>query len=268
MAIFNKIIALITILLCTYAKDSFAESRIETKPHYTIATGSVGATFYPIGKSICDLVNGGNLSFTCEAVSTGGSIYNLNSLKEGNHDFGISQSNIQFDSYMGSGSFEDSGENSNLVSVINLHSEIMLIAIRRDLKANSFTDLKYKKVSIGNIGSGTNKILNEMFKNIITEEDFFSDKLYLKSSEITDALCNSEIDAAIYSTGHPNEIYKVMTDKCGVKLIGFNSELKGHILFEAPPARITGMILFFLLTVGKSRVFIIFTKVVHFSIFC
>jgi len=60
------LISLFITISATFSKSN-AMDKINSKPHYTIGTGSVGATFYPVGKAICNLVNENNLDFTCRA---------------------------------------------------------------------------------------------------------------------------------------------------------------------------------------------------------
>lgn len=74
-----KFATLITVVLLQLPYAAMATE----VPHYKMGTGSVGATYYPVGKAICDVVNSENAGFTCEAVPTEGSTYNLQALKKG-----------------------------------------------------------------------------------------------------------------------------------------------------------------------------------------
>ena len=74
--------------------------------HYTIGTGSKGATFYPLARALCTQINQKSYDFTCEAVSTAGSFYNLNAIENGEHDLALSQLHLQYQSYNGTEPFK------------------------------------------------------------------------------------------------------------------------------------------------------------------
>lgn len=64
----------------------------------TIGTGSVTGVYYPTGGAICKLVNKDRKdhNIRCSVESTGGSIYNVNTIRSGELDFGIVQSDWQY----------------------------------------------------------------------------------------------------------------------------------------------------------------------------
>ncbi len=190
----------------------------EIKPHYTIGTGSKEAAYYPVGTALCEVINENALPFSCAAISTEGSVYNLNAIKTGAHPFGISQGSMQYKAYLGLDEFKAEGINPDLRTVIPLHVETMLLAVKKDSGIHSFEDLKGKRVNIGNEGSGTRAILERLFahKNMALSA---MEARSFKSGELPDRLCNGSLDAAIYSTGHPNGIYKKMIEECDVLLV-------------------------------------------------
>lgn len=60
----------------------------------TIGTGGVTGVYYPTGGAICRLVNKGRKEhgIRCSVESTGGSVYNLNTIRAGELDMGVAQS--------------------------------------------------------------------------------------------------------------------------------------------------------------------------------
>ena len=60
----------------------------------TIGTGGVTGVYYPTGGAICRLVNKGRKEhgIRCSVESTGGSVYNINTVREGKLEFGVAQS--------------------------------------------------------------------------------------------------------------------------------------------------------------------------------
>ena len=183
---------------------------------YTIGTGSYGATFYPLAHALCTVLNQKGLEFTCEAVSTAGSIYNLTALDHGEHNLALSQFNLQYQAYQGLAPFHS--VHKQLTTVAALHQEVFILAVNPASGIKQLADLPGKRVNIGNVGSGSRVIIEELFRfkgwGLAEFEGFEK-----KRSELPKLLCNEDIDAAIYSTGHPNAIYQDMIGRCGVELI-------------------------------------------------
>ena len=78
----------------------------------SIGTGGVTGVYYPTGGAICRLVNKGRKDhgIRCSAESTGGSIYNINTIRAGELEFGVAQSDWQYHAYNGTSKFADKGK--------------------------------------------------------------------------------------------------------------------------------------------------------------
>lgn len=118
----------------------------------TIGTGGVTGVYYPTGGAICRLVNKDRSEhgIRCSVESTGGSIYNLNTIRAGELDMGVAQSDWQFHAYNGTDAFAEQGANKDLRSVFSLHPEPFTVVARADAGIKNFNDLKGKRVNIGN----------------------------------------------------------------------------------------------------------------------
>ncbi|MEX2407956.1 MAG: TAXI family TRAP transporter solute-binding subunit, partial [Rhodovibrionaceae bacterium] len=123
----------------------------------SVGTGGVTGVYYPAGGAICRLVNKNRKEhgIRCSVESTGGSVYNVNTIREGELEFGVAQSDIQHKSYHGeSETFADQGPFEDLRAVFSLHPEPFTVVARSDSGIKDFADLKGKRVNIGNPGSG------------------------------------------------------------------------------------------------------------------
>ena len=187
----------------------------------TIGTGGVTGVYYPTGGAICRLVNKDRKShgIRCSVESTGGSVYNTRTIRQGELDFGIVQSDVQVAALAGSGAFEKDGAYPDLRSLFSVHPEPMHLMARADAGINSPGDLAGKKVNIGNPGSGTRVLADKLMEYYGLSPDDFSLAAELKSSEQSAALCDGKLDAAIWAAGLPNGSSQEATATCDIKMV-------------------------------------------------
>ncbi len=187
----------------------------------TIGTGGVTGVYYPTGGAICRLVNKGRKEhgIRCSVESTGGSVYNLNTIRAGELDMGVAQSDWQYHAYNGTSKFEEQGPNKDLRAVFSVHAEPFTVVARRDSGIKTFDDLKGKRVNIGNPGSGQRGTMEVVMAAKGWTTDDFSLVSELKAAEQSQALCDNKIDAMIYTVGHPNGSIKEATTSCDTVLV-------------------------------------------------
>ena len=187
----------------------------------TIGTGGVTGVYYPTGGSICRLVNKGRKQhgIRCSVESTGGSVYNLNTIRAGELDMGVAQSDWQFHAYHGSSKFADQGANKELRAIFSVHPEPFTVVARVDSGIKSFADLKGKRVNIGNPGSGQRGTMEVVMAAFGWEKSDFALASELKSAEQSQALCDNKIDAIVFTVGHPSGSIKEATTSCESVLV-------------------------------------------------
>jgi TRAP transporter TAXI family solute receptor len=194
---------------------------VNAQEFITIGTGSVTGVYYPTGGAICKLVNKGRKehNIRCSVESTGGSGYNVNTIRAGELDFGVVQSDSQYNGYNGLGEFSEFGPYKKLRAVFSLHTEPFNIIVRSDSGIEGLKDLAGKRVNIGNPGSGDRATMGVVMNAMGWTNDSFKLASELKGSERSQALCDNKIDAFIYMVGHPNGSIKEATTSCDAKLI-------------------------------------------------
>lgn len=187
----------------------------------TIGTGGVTGVYYPAGGAICRLVNKDRAThgIRCSVESTGGSVYNVNAIRSGEIEFGVTQSDWQFHGLKGSKTFEKAGPMPELRAVFSLHPEPFTILSRKEANIRSFDDLKGKRFNVGNPGSGTVASMDELLAAMGRDRSFFSLAGELKPDEHGAALCDNKIDGFFYGVGHPSANIQDPTTSCGAKLV-------------------------------------------------
>ncbi len=209
---------------------------VNAQEFITIGTGSVTGVYYPTGGAICKLVNKDRKehNIRCSVESTGGSIYNVNTIRSGELDFGIVQSDWQYHGYNGTSQFAEQGPFNKLRAMFSLHTEPFNIIARQDSGINSVEDLAGKRVNIGNPGSGDRATMQVVMDAFGWTNDSFKLASELKGSERSQALCDNKIDAFIYMVGHPNGSIKEATTSCDAKLVPATGEKIDNIVANNP----------------------------------
>ncbi|MGM0768974.1 MAG: TAXI family TRAP transporter solute-binding subunit [Pseudomonadota bacterium] len=202
----------------------------------TIGTGGVTGVYYPAGGAICRLVNMDRKEhgIRCSVESTGGSVYNLNAIRDGELDLAVAQSDWQYHAYNGTSEFEDAGKDEKLRAVFSLHPEPFTVVASKGSGIKSFEDLEGKRVSIGNPGSGQRATAEVLMKEMGWDESKFSLAAEIKAAEQSQALCDGNIDAFFYTVGHPSGAIKEATTSCDSVLVNVDNDATKKLIDDNP----------------------------------
>jgi uncharacterized protein len=202
----------------------------------TIGTGGVTGVYYAAGGAICRLVNKDRAkhNIRCSVESTGGSVFNVNTIKAGELDMGVAQSDVQFNATKGVAQFQKDGPFKELRAVFALHPEPVTVLARKEANIKSFTDFKGKRFNVGNPGSGTRASLEELIGAMGWKLSDFSLASELKADEHGPALCDGKIDGFFYLVGHPSANIQDPTTVCGAKLVSVTGPAVDKLVKEKP----------------------------------
>ncbi len=195
----------------------------------SIGTGGVTGVYYPTGGAICRLVNKGRKQhgIRCSAESTGGSIFNINTIRAGELQFGVAQSDWQYHAYNGTSKFKDKGKFEKLRAVFSVHAEPVTIIAREDAKIKTILDLKGKRVNIGNPGSGTRGTWEVIEGALGWKRGDLALAAGMKSSETSAAVCDGKLDAYFWLVGHPSALTQESIASCASHLVhGISPEIE------------------------------------------
>ena len=203
-----------------FVAATFAGAAAQQK-FISIGTGGVTGVYYPTGGAICRLVNKGRKEhgIRCSAESTGGSIYNINTIKAGELEFGVAQSDWQYHAYNGTSKFEESGKFEKLRAVFSVHPEPVTIIAHDDSGVMNITDLKGKRLNIGNPGSGTRGTWEVLEGALGWQRSDLKLAAEMKSSETGAAVCDGKIDAYFWLVGHPSALTQESLASCAAHLV-------------------------------------------------
>lgn len=202
----------------------------------TIGTGGVTGVYYAAGGAICRLMNKDRAKhgIRCSVESTGGSVVNINTLKAGEIDFGVAQSDWQYHAIKGSRVFEKDGVYSDLRAVFSLHPEPFTVLARKEAKISKFEDTKGKRFNIGNPGSGQRASIDELLTAMGWKTSDFGLAAELKADEHGAALCDNKIDGFFYGVGHPSANIQDPITTCGAKLVPLTGTAVDKLVKDAP----------------------------------
>jgi len=200
----------------------------------TVGTGGVTGVYYAAGGAICRLVNKDRAKhgIRCSVESTGGSVFNINTIKAGELDLGFAQSDVQYNAAKGTGSFKDAGPYGDLRAVFSVHPEPFTVLARKEANVKSFADFKGKRFNVGNPGSGTRASLEELLAAGGGKLSDFALASELKADEHGPALCDGKIDGFFYGVGHPSANIQDPTTACGAKLVSLTGPAVDKLIAE------------------------------------
>jgi len=205
----------------------------------SIGTGGVTGVYYPTGGAICRLVNRDRKEhgIRCAVESTGGSVYNINTIKAGELEFGVAQSDWQYHAYNGTSKFADNPF-PELRAMFSVHPEPFTLLVRADSGITSFEELAGKRVNVGNPGSGQRATMEVVMDAFGIGMDDLALATEYKGSEMAKQICDDNIDAMIYTIGHPAAAIKEATTTCDVKLISVTGAPIDKLVDENPYYRV------------------------------
>ena len=198
---------------------------------FTIGTGGTAYTYYPVGGMIANAISkppgsrecgkGGSCgvpNLIASAVSSRGSVDNVNAIISGLRNSGFAQSDVASWAYTGTGTMEGKEPAKELRTIAALFQEhIHLVALKKS-NINSVKDLKGKRVSLDEPGSGTYvdaKLILE--SNGLSTSDVKAEAL--KGKAATDALRNGKVDAIFVVAGFPTGAIVELASAVDVKLV-------------------------------------------------
>lgn len=231
-----SVLLLLTLTLIGCGGNKEADVKSSPKREFvTIGTGGVTGVYYPTGGAISKMINDKeeyNIKATVE--STAGSVYNVNAVLSGDLDFGIVQSDRQYQAYFGLADWEERGAQEELRSVFSIHPESITLVASLDSGVDGAKDLIGKRVNLGNTGSGQLQNSLDVFEALNFTKDEVKGE-YVKAVEAPGLLQDERIDAFFYTVGHPSGAIKEATSgRVKVKIVPIEGQEIDALIKDKP----------------------------------
>ena len=192
------------------------------KKNYILATGGTSGTYYPFGGAIANIWNTKIENMNVTAQATGASAENLRLISKGDAEFATVQNDVMDYAYNGTDMF--AGQKlPNLASIGTLYPEVVQIAASASSGIKSVDDLRGKRVSVGDAGSGVEFNAKQILEGYgISFSDIKKNNLSFKES--AEGLQNGTLDACFITAGVPNAALQELAFTAGLILIPVNGD--------------------------------------------
>jgi TRAP transporter TAXI family solute receptor len=197
-------------------------SLAQSQAFFRIGTGGTSGTYYPIGGLIANAISAtgpnGVPGLVSTAISSNGSVANINAIQSGAAESGFSQSDVAFWAHSGTGLYDGKPKVEDLRLIATLYPETLHVVARADAGIKSIADLKGKRVSIDEPGSGTivdARIVLSAFG--LTEKDIEPE--YLKPGPSGEKMRDGALDAYFFVGGFPAGAVTELAASTGITLV-------------------------------------------------
>lgn len=231
------ILALVTTLTC----EAFAKQKL-----ITMGTAGRGGVYFPTGVAMANLfhVNRAEHKMRVAVEVTSGSRININSVLEGELDFGFVQADLHYQAAKGLASFKGRGPAKKLRSVFSLAPEAFYLITRPDTGIKNYSDIKNRKVNLGKRGSGhTETFLNLLKSTGVDKKTAFAETKKVKAKEQWGLLCAKAVDVVPYIVAAPSASIEEVSKKCPISFVTVVDSDIQSIVSRAPyyfPSSIPG----------------------------
>ena len=183
---------------------------------FRIGTGGTGGTYYPVGGLIGNAISTDKINVS--AVATNGSVANVNAIVGGSLESGFSQADVNAWAFTGTGIYEGKPKVEELRAIANLYPESVHVVIKKGLNVKSLADLKGRRISLDEPGSGTLVNAKAILAAYgLTEKDFKPE--YLKPQQAADKMKDGAVDAFFSTTGYPQGSITELAATSGIELV-------------------------------------------------
>jgi hypothetical protein len=204
------------------------------RPDVVIGTASPTGIYYPLGGSICRLLNldTSRHGLRCSEEPSSGSVTNIESLRRGRLGIGIVPSDVLADAVAGQGSFTSLGPTTDLRILFAGPDEMLTVVARKELGIRTVAEVRGTRINIGDPGSRQRANVDRVMAILGLRRSDFVDVRELSAAEQNRAFCVKELDVIVYSVSHPNGLIQDVTRTCHGRLVDVSGPAIDRMLSE------------------------------------
>jgi TRAP transporter TAXI family solute receptor len=211
---------------------------------FRIGTGGTAGTYYPIGGLLANAISAPPGSRPCadggacgvpglvaSALASNGSVANVNAIEGGTVESGFVQGDVAAWAYAGTDIWDGKPAASKLRAIANLYPESIHLVASKDSGIASVADLKGKRVSLDEPGSGTLVDAQIILQAAgLTEKDISPE--YLKPDQAADLMKDGAMDAFFFVGGYPAGAIAELASQQPVVIVPIDGALAEKITAE------------------------------------
>jgi len=198
---------------------------------FRILTGGTVGTYFPIGGLIANAISNPPGSRPCSdggscgvpglvatSVASNGSVANVAAIAAGSAQSGFVQSDIAYWAYTGTGIYNGRPKVDVLRAIANLYPESVQLVVRKGSGIKSVPDLRGRKISLDEPGSGTlvdARLILAAYG--LSEKDLQAQ--YFPAQRVADSLRDGTIDGFFSVSGWPQSSVADLAATVGIELV-------------------------------------------------
>ncbi len=238
--------AWLTALAALIAVAVLAPAASQDISFYRIGTGTTGGTYFPIGGIIASAISGPPGAPPCElggscgvsgliavAQASTGSVENLRNLMDGSIEIALSQSDVAYYAFTGTGVFADREAFGGLRGIASLYLEKVHVVVAADSAIETIADLAGHRVVLGEEGSGT-LVASRLILQAHGLSEADMEPLFLAPEPAADAIFAGSADAMVFVAGAPILAIEDLARRTDIRLIPITGDGVDNLRREQP----------------------------------
>lgn len=214
--------------------------------YFRIGTAATTGTYFQIGGVLANAISKPPGSRDCErggscgvpglvaiAQATEGSVENVDEVVNGHLESALAQSDIAYWAYSGTGLFAKQPPRHDLRAIAGLFPESIHLVVRADGPIHTLKDLRGKRVSLGEKGSGTLVDAQLVIEAAGLNEHTLKPR-YQTLSEAAGALSHGDIDALFLVGGYPVPAIADLAGRTPIRFVPIAGDIADRLVKQYP----------------------------------
>ena len=220
-------LSFLLILLFSAMNSSYAQGNI----YISIATGSTGGTYYPLGSGIAEIINKNVEELQVISETGNASAANINLIGTHEIELALVQNDVAYWAAQGLPPFREKFD--NLRAVASLYPEHLHCVTLKESGLTDINDLKGQRVSLGAPGSGVLGDVTALLKVADIKVGEMNPN-YLDFNSTTQWFKDGLLDAGFVVAGYPTSSVIDLAATQDIDLLSFDESFMGRLTEEFP----------------------------------